>query len=179
MLPFQRPQWFGRPAEHGNSSRMSQRTYFKVKDKYAGKKGLCPHCEGQVIVQVPDALTASPSERHPAARSDPAAPGRAASPAASIVERFARVRRSGGGRRFRQQRHERQPVGLERDPAQHQMQVRPACADVVRPLPGVRAVSGSLSRSAMMPCGACTAFGVASFYSRDWAARSRILLTLF
>jgi hypothetical protein len=30
---------------------------FKVKDKYAGKKGLCPHCEGQVIVQVPDALT--------------------------------------------------------------------------------------------------------------------------
>ncbi len=33
---------------------------FKVKDKYAGKKGLCPHCEGQVIVQVPDALTATP-----------------------------------------------------------------------------------------------------------------------
>src|SRR3990172_5141523 len=31
---------------------------FKVKDKYAGKKGLCPHCEGQVIVLVPDALTA-------------------------------------------------------------------------------------------------------------------------
>jgi hypothetical protein len=28
-----------------------------VKDKYAGKKGLCPHCEGQVIVVVPDALT--------------------------------------------------------------------------------------------------------------------------
>ncbi|HEX4414147.1 MAG TPA: hypothetical protein VH107_11005 [Lacipirellulaceae bacterium] len=34
---------------------------FKVKDKYAGKKGLCPHCEGQVIVQVPDALTVSES----------------------------------------------------------------------------------------------------------------------
>ena len=32
---------------------------FKVKDKYAGKKGLCPHCEGQVIVQVPDALSAN------------------------------------------------------------------------------------------------------------------------
>jgi hypothetical protein len=32
---------------------------FKVKDKYAGKKGLCPHCEGQVIVLVPDALSAS------------------------------------------------------------------------------------------------------------------------
>jgi hypothetical protein len=31
---------------------------FKVKDKYAGKKGLCPHCEGQVIVLVPDATTA-------------------------------------------------------------------------------------------------------------------------
>jgi hypothetical protein len=34
---------------------------FKVKDKYAGKKGLCPHCEGQVIVLVPDALTANPA----------------------------------------------------------------------------------------------------------------------
>jgi hypothetical protein len=34
---------------------------FKVKDKYAGKKGLCPHCEGQVIVQVPDALTGNPA----------------------------------------------------------------------------------------------------------------------
>jgi|SRR5689334_2022272 len=30
---------------------------FKVKDKYAGRKGLCPHCEGEVVVQVPDALT--------------------------------------------------------------------------------------------------------------------------
>lgn len=30
---------------------------FKVKDKYAGKKGLCPHCEGQVIVLVPDAIS--------------------------------------------------------------------------------------------------------------------------
>jgi hypothetical protein len=30
---------------------------FKVKDKYAGKKGLCPHCDGQVIVHVPDAST--------------------------------------------------------------------------------------------------------------------------
>jgi len=35
---------------------------FKVKDKYAGKKGLCPHCEGQVIVHVPDALTTPASE---------------------------------------------------------------------------------------------------------------------
>ena len=31
---------------------------FKVKDKYAGKKGLCPHCKGQVQVLVPDATTA-------------------------------------------------------------------------------------------------------------------------
>jgi hypothetical protein len=35
---------------------------FKVKDKYAGKKGLCPHCEGQVIVHVPDALTSDMSD---------------------------------------------------------------------------------------------------------------------
>jgi hypothetical protein len=35
---------------------------FKVKDKYAGKKGLCPHCEGQVIVHVPDALTSGVDE---------------------------------------------------------------------------------------------------------------------
>jgi len=26
---------------------------FKVKEKYAGKKGLCPQCEGQVVVRVP------------------------------------------------------------------------------------------------------------------------------
>jgi len=26
---------------------------FKVKDKYAGKKGICPHCDGKVVVQVP------------------------------------------------------------------------------------------------------------------------------
>lgn len=30
---------------------------FKVKDKYAGKKGLCPLCEGQVVVQVPDLMS--------------------------------------------------------------------------------------------------------------------------
>jgi hypothetical protein len=30
---------------------------FSVKDKYAGKKGLCPYCEGQVMVRVPDALS--------------------------------------------------------------------------------------------------------------------------
>ncbi len=26
---------------------------FKVKDKYAGKKGVCPHCKGHVVVHVP------------------------------------------------------------------------------------------------------------------------------
>jgi len=30
---------------------------FKVKDKYAGKKGLCPYCPGQVAVHVPDAVS--------------------------------------------------------------------------------------------------------------------------
>jgi hypothetical protein len=35
---------------------------FKVKDKYAGKKGLCPHCEGQVIVLVPDVLSTPANE---------------------------------------------------------------------------------------------------------------------
>lgn len=30
---------------------------FKVKDKYAGKKGLCPYCPGQVAVRVPDAVS--------------------------------------------------------------------------------------------------------------------------
>lgn len=30
---------------------------FKVKDKYAGKKGVCPFCPGQVVVRVPDATS--------------------------------------------------------------------------------------------------------------------------
>lgn len=30
---------------------------FKVKDKYAGKKGLCPFCKDQVAVRVPDAAS--------------------------------------------------------------------------------------------------------------------------
>ena len=32
---------------------------FKVKDKYAGKKGLCPYCPGQVAVRVPDAVSST------------------------------------------------------------------------------------------------------------------------
>ncbi len=31
---------------------------FKVKEKYAGKKGICPLCTGKVSVQVPDTLSA-------------------------------------------------------------------------------------------------------------------------
>ena len=36
---------------------------FKVKDKYAGKKGLCPFCEGQVSVRVPDAVSSENLQR--------------------------------------------------------------------------------------------------------------------
>lgn len=35
---------------------------FKVKDKYAGKKGLCPKCKGEVKVQVPDLITSDEHE---------------------------------------------------------------------------------------------------------------------
>lgn len=31
--------------------------HFSVKDKYAGKKGICPYCEGQVVVRVPNPLS--------------------------------------------------------------------------------------------------------------------------
>ena len=60
---------------------------FKVKDKYAGKKGLCPYCKGQVAVRVPDpasgdrlrdAAYRAAAEEHGA--------GVAASPAASIFD---------------------------------------------------------------------------------------------
>lgn len=34
---------------------------FRVKDKYAGKKGLCPHCAGEVVVRVPDLPTLKPT----------------------------------------------------------------------------------------------------------------------
>ena len=38
---------------------------FTVKDKYAGKKGLCPHCHDQTVVQVPDLMsTTSDTIRH-------------------------------------------------------------------------------------------------------------------
>ena len=37
---------------------------FKVKDKYAGKKGLCPRCHGEVEVTVPDLLHSEQTERN-------------------------------------------------------------------------------------------------------------------
>jgi hypothetical protein len=37
--------------------------HFSVKDKYAGKKGICPYCEGQVVVRVPDALSSQDLQR--------------------------------------------------------------------------------------------------------------------
>ena len=48
---------------------------FKVKDKYAGKKGLCPYCEGQVLVRIPDALSSRDFKAavHRAAAADRAA----------------------------------------------------------------------------------------------------------
>ncbi len=36
---------------------------FKVKDKYAGKKGLCPFCKDQVAVRVPDAVSSESLQR--------------------------------------------------------------------------------------------------------------------
>lgn len=35
---------------------------FKVKDKYAGRKGLCPKCPGQVQVRVPEIMTSEQSD---------------------------------------------------------------------------------------------------------------------
>lgn len=61
---------------------------FKVKDKYAGKKGLCPYCKGQVAVRVPDATTSeslsksayrAAAEEHGGAGSSAAAAAAAAS----------------------------------------------------------------------------------------------------
>ena len=38
---------------------------FKVKEKYAGKKGYCPMCPGKVAVQVPDTLSTMSSSEAP------------------------------------------------------------------------------------------------------------------
>ena len=60
---------------------------FKVKDKYAGKKGLCPFCKGQVAVRVPDAVSSDQLQK--AARrvaAEEHGAGAAAESAASVFE---------------------------------------------------------------------------------------------
>jgi len=37
---------------------------FKVKDKYAGKRGLCPHCTDKVSVRVPEKSKELPDPSH-------------------------------------------------------------------------------------------------------------------
>jgi len=38
----------------------------RLKDKYAGKKGLCPHCDGKVVVNVPELTDEVPPDSAPA-----------------------------------------------------------------------------------------------------------------
>jgi len=56
---------------------------FKVKDKYAGKKGLCPYCKGQVYVRVPDPNASSTLQK---AAFRAAAEKKGASIAASVFD---------------------------------------------------------------------------------------------
>ena len=37
----------------------------RLKDKYAGKKGLCPHCDGEVVVKVPELTDEVPPDSAP------------------------------------------------------------------------------------------------------------------
>lgn len=57
---------------------------FKVKDKYAGKKGLCPFCKDQVAVRVPDAVSSEQLQK--AARRVAAEEHGAAAAAASVFD---------------------------------------------------------------------------------------------
>lgn len=63
---------------------------FKVKDKYAGKKGLCPHCVGkQVVIRVPDTLTSEETikaHRQAIAEESRAAQTAASDSAASVLD---------------------------------------------------------------------------------------------
>lgn len=61
---------------------------FKVKDKYAGKKGLCPYCEGQVKVLVPDATSSKnlSSAAYRAAAEEHGGGAAAAAAAASVFD---------------------------------------------------------------------------------------------
>ena len=60
---------------------------FKVKDKYAGKKGLCPHCDGQTVIRVLDMLSSEETNKahKQAIASEKRAEQTAASPGASSV----------------------------------------------------------------------------------------------
>ncbi len=58
---------------------------FKVKDKYAGKKGICPFCKDQVAVRVPDAVSSEELKKaaHRAAAQEH---GTGAAAAASVID---------------------------------------------------------------------------------------------
>ena len=119
---------------------------FKVKDKYAGKKGLCPHCEGQVIVQVPDALTSFENNeefqketlRQRQSAEHRLEPKKSTSSSSVLDDSHDNIGLA---------RHQRQLAGLFGVAAQHQVRLREQSADVVRPLPGLRGVSGALARA--------------------------------
>jgi hypothetical protein len=70
---------------------------FRVKDKYAGKKGLCPHCEGQVIVHVPDVLTAAETNYRRAVIGEHRAAHPVDTSDSSVFEDAAEVSSSGSG----------------------------------------------------------------------------------
>ena len=61
---------------------------FKVKDKYAGKKGLCPFCDGKVKVLVPDAMSSKnlSSAAYRAAAEEHGGGAAAAAAAASVFD---------------------------------------------------------------------------------------------
>ncbi|MEQ8850101.1 hypothetical protein [Botrimarina sp.] len=62
---------------------------FKVKDKYAGRKGLCPRCPGQVEVRVPSIMTSEQTDasyRHAVAEEIRAHRAGPADHAASVLD---------------------------------------------------------------------------------------------
>ena len=59
---------------------------FKVKDKYAGKRGLCPHCTDQTIVEVPSASAAEINKAYRAAVEQEQRAARADSGSSSIFD---------------------------------------------------------------------------------------------
>ncbi len=58
---------------------------FKVKDKYAGKKGMCPFCKDQVAVRVPDAVSSGELQKA-ALRAAAQEHGAGAAAAASVFD---------------------------------------------------------------------------------------------